>query len=282
MDENASRVGVDGGSGGTRCVGCGYALDGLPDDGACPECGIEVERSLKGELMLKASPEYLATLHRGSVLALTALILQLLNVFASAFFGMAFGMMGYGRVDSLLLVIAFVQFGFGGLLLLGWWMLSTPLPSLKDAPQANRARVWVRWLLVASAVLMGARAGLMLVVAMGGGGVAGATAPGWGGVGPDPLSLAMLGLVAVVWIAGYVSQMLYLAWLARRIPDTSIRKRALLLAWLGPVVFLVGAPLLLLGPLVAVVMYWNLLDRFRQAFKRIRRERLRLDKAAKA
>lgn len=268
MDENAGRESMDVVQGGARCVGCGYAIDGLPEDGVCPECGIEVERSLKGELMLKASPEYLAMLHRGSVLTLTALLLQLLNVFASAFFGMAFGMMGYGPVVSLLLVFAFVQFGLGGLFLLGWWMLSTPLPSLKDAPQANRARVWVRWLLVASAVLLGVRAGLMLVLSM-------------GGVWLDPISMAMLVLVLVAWLAGYVTQMLYLAWLARRVPDTSMRKRALLLAWLGPVVFIVGAPLLFLGPLVAVVMYWNLLDRFRQAFKRIRRERLRQDKAAK-
>lgn len=268
MDENAALVNEAGVPDGTRCVGCGYELAGLPEDGVCPECGIEVERSLKGELMLKASPGYLAMLHRGSVVALAALLLQVLNLFASVFFGMAFSMMGYGPVVSLLLVFAFVQFGLGGLFLLGWWMLSTPLPSLKDAPQANRARVWVRWLLVASAVLLGVRAGLMLVLSM-------------GGVWPDPISMAMLVLVLVAWLAGYVSQMLYLAWLAGRIPDTSMRNRATLLAWLGPVVFLVGAPLLLLGPLVAVVMYWNLLDRFRQAFKRIRRERLRQDKAAK-
>ena len=42
--------------------------------------------------------------------------------------------------------------------------------------------------------------------------------------------------------------------------------------WLGPLLFTVGALCIGLGPLVAVVLYWNMLDWVRRDLKRIRAE----------
>lgn len=60
------------------CVSCGYNLKGLAVTGACPECGLSIEKSLRGDLLEYASPEYLAKLHRGVFLILSSIIAQVL------------------------------------------------------------------------------------------------------------------------------------------------------------------------------------------------------------
>ena len=47
------------------CLNCGYNLRGLEEDGQCPECGVPIERSLHGNLLIYSSPEYVSSLHRG-------------------------------------------------------------------------------------------------------------------------------------------------------------------------------------------------------------------------
>jgi ACR3 family arsenite efflux pump ArsB len=58
-------------------------------------------------------------------------------------------------------------------------------------------------------------------------------------------------------------------WLARRVPDQWIVKRATTYRWLLPVLTTVGVLLIGLGPLIALVLYWNLLDRMRKHLKAI-------------
>jgi hypothetical protein len=71
-----------------HCLRCGYDLRGLPSTGACPECGLSVERSQVGERELhRGRPAWLQRLWIGIVLLLGApvaagvfLFLRLLNV----------------------------------------------------------------------------------------------------------------------------------------------------------------------------------------------------------
>ena len=62
--------------------------------------------------------------------------------------------------------------------------------------------------------------------------------------------------------------MLYLRWLAPRLPDDEVDAKARRLMWLGPLLVTVGA-LIVVGPLIAMVLYWNLLDRVRRNLKQI-------------
>ena len=62
--------------------------------------------------------------------------------------------------------------------------------------------------------------------------------------------------------------MLYLRWLAPRLPDDEVDAWARRLMWLGPLLVTVGA-LIVVGPLIAMVLYWNLLDRVRRNLKQI-------------
>ena len=47
------------------CIRCGYALTGLAASGTCPECGVEVIRSLAEDRIADADPAWLATVYRG-------------------------------------------------------------------------------------------------------------------------------------------------------------------------------------------------------------------------
>ncbi|MEQ8316331.1 MAG: hypothetical protein RIE77_10680 [Phycisphaerales bacterium] len=52
------------------CVGCGYDLIGLPEDGACPECGVAIGRSISGDHLFASSKEHRQRLARGADYAL--------------------------------------------------------------------------------------------------------------------------------------------------------------------------------------------------------------------
>lgn len=74
-------------------------------------------------------------------------------------------------------------------------------------------------------------------------------------------------LSGVAWITQFFAAMLYVRWLARRVPDGRLHDKAKRFMWLGPVLYTVGIVLLMLGPLIALVMYWNMLDKLRKHIK---------------
>lgn len=52
------------------CVGCDYDLVGLPEDGACPECGVAIGRSISGDHLFASGKAHRERLARGAQLAL--------------------------------------------------------------------------------------------------------------------------------------------------------------------------------------------------------------------
>ena len=51
----------------TPCLACGYNLRGLSSDWRCPECGTAIGRSLHGNLLRFAQPQYVRKLARGVI-----------------------------------------------------------------------------------------------------------------------------------------------------------------------------------------------------------------------
>lgn len=244
--------------GSVRCIHCRYALVGLAEDGACPECGEPILHTLRGVLALYASDTALASLHRGSAVVLVSALPPM---------PIAIAMLATVEIVpkwlSLTLVWACVL--AVGAYLFGWWLMSAPMSARAQHSEGDRLRSWIRGMLFVHAIILGCFGVATFLPDLFWGTPSGATI--WAIIGGALLYFA-------AWIATLVVQMLYLAMLANRVPDARLHDRAKLLVWLGPLLVVLGMVIVLPIALVAFVMCWMLVNRFRIAFKRIRMERM--------
>jgi len=238
------------------CHQCGYALAGLPSEGVCPECGLPVEQSLRSNMLEHASPSYLAALHRGVFLVLAAIIVQILLGFAGVAVG--FAMAGSSSTATFMQLFSILGVAVSLTLVYGWWLFTAPDPGYEGRRDASQARQIVRITLAVNVAIVLLQMIFQLAPSIAGGSTA-TLAP----------LVALLALV--VFAVSFFASMLYLRWLTPRIPNWKAFKRAKTLMWLGPLLYTVGILLIGLGPLIALVLYWNMLDWIRKDLKRIRK-----------
>jgi len=258
------------------CVRCGRPLQGLQTDLACPQCATPVAESVNAQLLSNASPERLQTMHRGIVLVQGAVVaLFLFGVVGVAIvlwmsfwagFGGSAQMPGPATNAALLALSVLNMLAYTGVFL-GWWMISAP-PDPDRAPgPGERARAFVRISLVAAlALTIGSS---VFSLAMMQSQQSQGTAPVFNASVIASMLVSLLATAGLV--IAFIAQMLFLRRLAPGLPSGPVHDRAALLTWLGPVLITVGGFCVGLGPLVAMVLYWNLLDRVRKDVKRIRR-----------
>ncbi len=244
---------------GVVCKQCAYDLSGLDGGGMCPECGLPIERSLTDDLLEHSSPAYLTALHKGVVLVLAAIIIKLILVIGGIAIGMALSL---NQVNPTL----FIQINYGLdflasiMLATGWWMFSAPDPAYTGRLDGSTARQIVRITIV---IVAGIAAVVLPMRYMTINSTTGALV----------LIVGVLGFISLVaWATGFFAAMLYIRWLAPRIPDRRAFNRAKMLMWAGPLLYTVGTLCVGLGPLVALILYWNMLDWIRKDLKEIRRE----------
>lgn len=219
-------------------------------------------------------PEYLAKLHQGVVIVLASVIVTILVSFAMA--GLAFvaplAAMSFGNVQVVMVV---VLAALGIVAAYGWWLVSTPDPEGRLHPTAETARKIIRVVMLLGAAITCASTAHTIINPP-----APMALPTPGGPQPaGPLFTSamaiQMGFVLISMAAAavmYFVQMMYVRWLAPRLPDAFVFERAKMLMWLGPLLYTVGMFCLGLGPIVALVLHWNLLDRVRKDLKRIRAE----------
>ena len=215
-------------------------------------------------LLVSSPPEHVATLHRGVVVVLTTVILALLMGFAFGFIG-GFRAVNGGTVSTeLQLVGASIGIVLSLATVYGWWLLTTLEASGVATTRTEKWGDIVRVLVTISVVF----AVIALVSAI----IEHTSTTQSMGAILSYLDIAntvgSLVFAIVVWIA----QMLFIRDVALRLPNEQVVRRAKLLAWLGPVLNTFGLLLLGLGPLIALVMYWNMLDKVRKDLKAIRAE----------
>lgn len=236
------------------CVKCGYNLRGLAYTAKCPECGTDVQMSLRGILLQFADREYLDKVLTGHSWVLNAILVSIVLMVVNIFVAVALKIPGTEvAVSGLSIFISIWSF-------LGYLKLTEPDPMFTGTERPDSARQVVR---IAAMVSIAANT---LAVIVGGIALAG------GGVGALPVvmisgALAVLGYIA--FAVQFFAMMNYTMWLARRVPDQWVVKRATTYRWLLPVLTTVGVLLIGLGPLIALVLYWNLLDRMRKHLKAI-------------
>lgn len=239
---------------------------------ACPECGLSVERSIRGDLLRWRDPAYIKRLHTGALLVQAALaIAQLAFVFS--LLGPLIIASNPSGVSVLLPALA-VASGIGvavGLILypVGWLFLTSKDPGRTDDEKGQRSRRLVRLSIVFLIASMVFTAGVSFVLPL--------------FLNSSTLNEQFIGLMKfltrgvqiisfLVCIVQYYASMVYLRWLAERIPSERVFKRAKLLLWLGPILLLFFC--FVIPPLIAVVLYYNMLSWIRTELKAIRSEQL--------
>jgi hypothetical protein len=232
-------------------------LRGLPISGACPECSAPVERSLLGDLIAFSSPEYQSTIHRGVFLVQAGIIGSLLLFILGIVLAFAFS-----AAQSVMLVGQGLSLIPAALSVWGWWLLSSPDPGQLASNKGESPRQVIRVTVAIQAAITVVHFATTAVSTM----AIGSQAVGGIGV----MALAMNRVARGASVAQFFAAMLYIKWLATRLPSPRAEKRAKLMLWLGPVLYTGGLLLVGLGPLIALIMYYNLLEWVRKDLKAIR------------
>ncbi len=242
------------------CTKCGYNLRGIPESGQCPECGQPVMFSLRGTLLEHAGPEYLASLGSG----LSIILAGIAAIFVVALAQVPVPMIKAIPQNVSMAVLQMLQMALTLMLLVGYWRFTSLDPGFTGRESPNAARQVMRITISVQAATLPFYYGLALLQRSGIGAMGSFDDPFW--VGSQ--------LAGLVWLAAWVTQFFavlrYVQWLARRVPDAYIFRRTQVYAWLLPLLATVGCVAVGLGPLIAMVMYWNLLDRLRKHIRAIR------------
>lgn len=240
------------------CVRCGYSLQGLKSDGQCPECGTDLALSLREPTLASSAPEYVTSVRRGLTLVLNGILLMMVAGIASVPIALWIGnptiLSGWASQAGSTAITA--------MMLWGYWLFTQPDPSQEAVESQNAAR---RVLRISVMVQAGASvAGLTLVLIE----PPVATARGVPtGVALAAMCATFLNVVAA--LVQFFAMMRYTRWMAGRVPDRLIVRRTRTYMWLLPILVFPGCFALFLGPLIALILYWNLLDRLRKHVKSI-------------
>ncbi len=134
---------------GVVCRSCEYELGGLFADGPCPECGLPIQASIRGDALALADPEWLGRLQRGAwVIVWTTLAWVGLIVLGRP----AVALFTQGAPASVAgMALKIVLAGLSLWFLLGIWRVTTPEHDLK--PRGRRLIYLVRILMITGVLL---------------------------------------------------------------------------------------------------------------------------------
>ncbi len=213
---------------------------------------------MEGALLSTAWREYLEALHSGVRLVLNMILCQI-ALMVIGFLGFILIAASGGDPDLHVFGIVFNVLNTVASVLLTWgyWRFTQPDEALLGAEPTASSRRLIRVTAVTRAVC-----DLMLVLINTFLAIGAAQSPAGGGGGGD-LFLFLITLVSIAaWAVQFFAVMRYVRWLADRVPDPEMAKTTRTYMWALPLLTIVGA-LFIVGPIVALVLYWQLLNKLR-------------------
>lgn len=205
-----------------KCIRCGYNLRGLSANGACPECGTAVGRSLQGDLLQFSPPEWVEQLASGMNWIVMSIVI---GIFAGLLVGLMAGRGGLNGPGG------YVIQALGIVGVIGYWKVASPDPASIEAEPPVTARKLVRFVAVFNYVF-------------------GFAAEGMGTVNPVPAQVIQV-LVGLVGIVGFFADFIYARRLALRIPNPRLAMHTRIVMW-GLVA---STGLMVIGGLATIAMF---------------------------
>jgi hypothetical protein len=185
------------------CRKCGYNLRGLSPDGRCPECGTAVGRSLRGDYLHFADPQWVQTLASGMNWIVAGIVV---GIMVGVITGGLIGSTGLDRIWLSIIQIAVSLIG-----LVGYWKVTAPDPAGLENPGKLSMRKLVRICQIAAL-------GILLLSLF---------LP----KGPSKLSLIFLLASTPLSMIGTVAIFTYAGQLALRIPDETKARHCRIVMW---------------------------------------------------
>lgn len=260
------------------CVKCAYNLYGLQKTGNCPECGTSVAHSLKGHLLRFASEEYLRTLATGfsfilngilatcilvTLMIVATVIIQVMSNATNATITIGtkvFTLPSNMNSDLVESIGYLVHAALGFIVFLGYMKVTSEDPGMTGLEYPRKARtalkVAVIFQIFASTTVL-----LLDLISKA------------RSLGPalETASMGVEVIGAIAWVVQFFSMMHYCKWLVARIPDVALIQKIRNYSWQLPVIAILGSCLIGLGPLIALIMYWELLHKIRRHLREILR-----------
>jgi hypothetical protein len=194
------------------CLACGASLMGLRNDRRCTGCGLPAGRSVQGNLLRYAEPQYVRQLARGTMLILWGLLAAVAGAIAACVLVRLVHMPRW-LIPAVILLGSLV-------VVAGNWMASGA-----DPGPLSRSWAWKTRTLLRILVVLGLGRSLWDI------------ATAWGQhAGPDgqtpvaSLTVAGVLLTALLW-AGWVMQCVYYRRLAKRLADRHLALYTQIVMW---------------------------------------------------
>jgi len=277
---------------GVRCAGCGYELVGLDPDSLCPECGRAVDDSLRGLYLVYRPMGYVKSLHRGLGMVRLGILLNVVFTIVWFIAAAALGAAASGPISVVGAIALVISLAIQVMALVGWIWFTARDPSDPLEDRSANSRRLVRIGAIGLLVMVGVQLVFSLLVP------SQTMAPATGGAVPAMVALLALfvGLANVVLVGLlFFASMVYIRRLGARIPDPKVHRLAKSRMISVPIIT-VAVPILaviagvaiavlagsaafalyialyfvaLLGPLIALVLYYNFLSLTRKSLGRV-------------
>ena len=246
----------------TDCFWCDYDLRNTAPESNCPECGVPAATSIGRGLLATVPPDLLRSIHNGFRLVTVLILVYIVWIIVAA---VAFTTLLIGLDNSTLnlavIPISIVSNGLVLAIIYGWWKLAAPFPDIPETIDGSDRRGFLNATLIAFAIVTA----ITMLVSF----IPSNLDPDAPFETIDYVNFVIQAIGVIVMILVYVAQMRYLQWFAKIAKNQKMHKRAKHLVWSGPLIAIVGAFFFLIGPLVVLILYWNMLEYLRRDVKKI-------------